>query len=75
MPPIEPLSGKPSDVYAGIDGVWVTLRESNEVIRIVKPDTEPVPVSGTFDLRDRGRPEGGDQYRNPAEVRARESVE
>lgn len=39
-----PLSGKPSDVYAGIDGIWVTLRESNEVVHIVKPDTEPVPV-------------------------------
>ncbi|MFP5352209.1 MAG: hypothetical protein ACLGIB_06580, partial [Actinomycetota bacterium] len=38
------LSGKPSDVYAGIDGVWVTLRDSNEVVRIVKPDAEPVPV-------------------------------
>lgn len=38
------MGGKPSDVYAGDDGVWVTLRETNEVVRIAQGDAEPAPV-------------------------------
>lgn len=30
------LSGKPSDVAAGPEGVWVTLRDTDEVVRIVR---------------------------------------
>lgn len=36
-----PMSGKPSDLVATVDGVWVTLRASNEVVRIVDPDQAP----------------------------------
>jgi len=31
------LSGKPSDIAAGPSGVWVTLRNSNEVVQIAGP--------------------------------------
>lgn len=56
------LSGKPSDLAAVEDGVWVTLRESNEVVRMTDPDRAPAPVETaqpTASPDDRGTDEAG----------------
>ena len=45
-PPLS-LPGKPSDLAADESGVWVTLRESNEVVRVAEPDPAPAPVETT----------------------------